>query len=54
MGFPKDFIWGTATASFQIEGARDEDGKSCSIWDEFCEQPGKIQDASDGSIACDH
>ena len=54
MGFPKDFIWGAATASFQIEGAWDEDGKSLSIWDEFCEQPEKIFDKSDGKIACDH
>ena len=54
MSFPKDFIWGTATASFQIEGAQEEDGKSLSIWDEFCEQPGKILDGSDGSVACDH
>ena len=44
MSFPKDFIWGAATASFQIEGAWDEDGKSPSIWDEMCEQPGKILD----------
>ena len=54
MGFPKDFIWGTATASFQIEGAWDEDGKSPSIWDEFCEQPGAISDRSNGRVACDH
>ena len=54
MSFPKDFIWGTATASFQIEGAWDEDGKSPSIWDEFCEQPGAISDHSNGRIACDH
>jgi beta-glucosidase len=54
MGFPKDFVWGTATASFQIEGAWDEDGKSPSIWDEYCEQPGKILDGSDGRVACDH
>ena len=54
MSFPKDFIWGTATASFQIEGAWDEDGKSPSIWDEFCEQPGAISDHSNGKTACDH
>ena len=54
MSFPKDFIWGAATASFQIEGAWDEDGKSPSIWDEMCEQPGKILDKSYGRIACDH
>ena len=54
MSFPKDFIWGTATASFQIEGAWDEDGKTPSIWDEFCEQPGAISDHSNGRTACDH
>ena len=54
MSFPKNFIWGTATASFQIEGAWDEDGKSPSNWDEFCEQPDAISDHSNGRIACDH
>ena len=54
MSFRKDFVWGAATAAFQIEGAWDEDGKSPSIWDVFCEEPGKIEDASDGSVACDH
>ena len=54
MGFPKDFIWGAATASFQIEGAWDEDGKTPNIRDEFCEQPGRILDGSDGRRACDH
>jgi len=54
MSFRNDFIWGTATASFQIEGAWDEDGKSPSIWDEYCALPGKILDGSDGKTACDH
>ena len=54
MSFRKDFVWGAATASFQIEGAWNEDGKSPSIWDVFCEQPGKIEDGSDGRVACDH
>lgn len=54
MSFPKDFIWGTATASFQIEGASKEDGKSPSIWDDFCAQPGHISDNSNGDMACDH
>lgn len=54
MGFRKDFIWGTATASYQIEGAAYEDGKGRNIWDEFCKQPGKIVDHSNGNIACDH
>lgn len=54
MAFPKDFIWGTATASFQIEGAWNEGGKGRSIWDDFCEEPGRVLDGSDGTVACDH
>ncbi|WP_283148895.1 GH1 family beta-glucosidase [Silvimonas soli] len=52
--FPRDFIWGTATSSFQIEGATDVDGRGPSIWDTFCATPGKISDGSDGSVVCDH
>ncbi len=54
MSFRKDFAWGAATASFQIEGAWNEDGKSLSIWDDFCHRGGKIEDNSNGDIACDH
>lgn len=52
--FPTDFVWGVATSSFQIEGAANEDGKSASIWDEFCRIPNAIKDCSNGDIACDH
>ncbi len=52
--FDKDFIWGTATASFQIEGAFNIDGKSDSIWDTYCRIPGKILNNDNGEIACDH
>jgi beta-glucosidase len=52
--FPRDFVWGVATSSFQIEGAATLDGKGPSIWDQFCRISGAIADASDGDIACDH
>lgn len=48
------FELGCATSAFQIEGAAAADGKLPSIWDTFCQQPGRIQDASDGRLACDH
>lgn len=51
---PPEFLWGVATSAFQIEGANQEDGKGLSIWDVFCDTPGKIKDGSDGSVACDH
>ena len=54
MNFPKDFIWGTATSAYQIEGAYNRDGKGVSIWDTFCHTPGKINDNETGDIACDH
>jgi beta-glucosidase len=52
--FPLDFSWGAATASYQIEGAWDADGKGASIWDEFCRRPGAIQAGDCGDVACDH
>ena len=51
--FPQGFYWGTATASFQIEGASREDGKGESIWDRFCATPGKILTGETGDPACD-
>jgi len=50
----KDFMWGTATSSFQIEGSNDIDGKIRSIWDEFCDTPEKVKNADHAKIACDH
>lgn len=51
---PHDFQWGAATSAAQIEGAYTTDGKGLTIWDRFCEEPGRINDASDIRIACDH
>lgn len=51
---PAEFLWGTATASFQIEGATAEDGRGESIWDRFCATPGKITNGDSGEPACDH
>jgi len=53
-GFPKDFLWGTATSAYQIEGAVNEDGRGRSIWDTFSHTPGKIEDHSTGDRANDH
>ena len=51
--FPNDFFWGTATASYQIEGATDKDGKSKSIWDTFTHTPGKVKNNENGDTAVD-
>ena len=48
------FEWGCATSSFQIEGAAHDNGREDSIWDVFCREPGRIKDASNGEVACDH
>jgi beta-glucosidase len=52
--FPKDFVWGTATSAYQIEGAVNEDGRGRSIWDTFAHTPGKIEDKTTGDFANDH
>jgi len=51
---PEDFVWGVATAAYQIEGAHDVDGRGPSIWDTFCRQPGAIDNGDTGDVACDH
>lgn len=52
--FPEGFIWGAATASYQIEGAWNADGKGESVWDRFSHQPYRILNGDNGDIACDH
>ena len=52
--FPEGFGWGTATASYQIEGSVDVDGRSPSVWDVFSHTPGMITDGSNGDRADDH
>ena len=52
--FPTDFLWGSATSSYQIEGAVTQDGRGESIWDRFCTVPDAITDGTDGAVACDH
>ena len=51
--FPPDFVWGAATASYQIEGATNEDGRSESVWDRFAATPGKVRNGDSGAVACD-
>ncbi len=52
--FPADFLWGAATASYQIEGATYEDGRGPSIWDQFAATPGKVHQGDNGDVAADH
>jgi beta-glucosidase len=52
--FGKDFLWGAATAAFQIEGAAAEDGRGMSVWDSMCEKKGAIKHGDTGLVACDH
>ncbi len=52
--FPRDFNWGVATSSYQIEGAAQVDGRGESIWDRFCATPGKVVNMENGDVACDH
>src|SRR5450759_730483 len=52
--FPDGFVWGAATASYQIEGAAREDGRGESIWDRFSHTPGRVRNGDTGDVACDH
>jgi len=53
-GFPGDFVWGAAAASYQVEGAATEDGKGLSVWDLLCRRPGAVWSGHTGDVACDH
>ncbi|UBU11855.1 GH1 family beta-glucosidase [Nonomuraea gerenzanensis] len=48
------FLWGTATAAYQIEGAAGEDGRGASVWDTFSHEPGRTKGGQTGDVACDH
>jgi beta-glucosidase len=52
--FPAGFLWGTATASYQVEGAVKEDGRAPSVWDTFSHTPGKVVKNATGDVADDH
>lgn len=54
MGFSENFLWGTATASYQIEGGAFEGGRGYTVWDDFCRTPGKVFSMHNGDVACDH
>jgi beta-glucosidase len=54
MTFPREFLWGAATAAYQIEGATTADGRGESIWDRFAHTPGKVHDGESGDDACEH
>lgn len=54
VGFPEGFLWGAATASYQVEGAIRDGGRGPSVWDDFSHTPGTIDHGHTGDIACDH
>ena len=54
MAFTKDFVWGAAASSYQLEGAAGRDGGGASVWDMLGRQPGRINNGDTGDIACDH
>jgi beta-glucosidase len=54
LAFPPGFLWGAATAAYQIEGAARDDGRGTSIWDTFSREPGRVASGHTGDVACDH
>lgn len=53
-GFKEDFLWGSASAVYQVEGEHDADGKGPSIWDEYVKVPGNTFKNTNGDVAVDH
>jgi beta-glucosidase len=53
LDFPKDFLWGTTTAGYQVEGATREGGRGESVWDVFARKPGAVYNGENGDVACD-
>lgn len=54
LAFPPGFLWGTATAAYQVEGAWNEDGRGLSMWDVYSHTPGRVANGDTGDVACDH
>lgn len=54
MAFNKDFMWGVASASYQVEGAYNEDGKGLNVWDYYCQGNPAVAHKENGNVACDH
>src|SRR5690606_14750620 len=52
--FPEGFLWGSATAAYQVEGAAWEDGRGACIWDTYARTPGRVHEGDNGDVACDH
>src|SRR5579864_2454115 len=52
--FPPDFLWGSATSAYQIEGSPLAEGAGPSIWHRFSHTPGMVRDGDTGDVACDH
>jgi beta-glucosidase len=52
--FPEGFVWGAASAAYQVEGGVNQGGRGETVWDRFCRTPGKIKNGDTGDVACDH
>ncbi|MGD0059742.1 MAG: GH1 family beta-glucosidase [Verrucomicrobiia bacterium] len=52
--FPKGFVWGAASSSYQVEGAIDADGRNPSVWDMFCRKEGAVWSGQSAAVSCDH